>query len=123
MPRAVRTRHHHRAAALRGASTATITLLAATARADAAPTIQPNTSIPGTAEAQRLVGGLWTLGFVAATAGFVLGLAMMGIAGHSGNAHLRERGRVGVVASLIAVVLLGAANALLQWAEGVGQSF
>jgi Family of unknown function (DUF6112) len=105
------------------AAIATLTGLVNAASAVAAPVIQPNSSIPGTAMAEKLLGGLWTLGFVACAGGLVIGLAVMGLAGHSGNPQWRSRGRTGVLVSLCAAVLLGAANALLSWATGVGQGF
>ena len=80
-----------------------------TARA-AAPTISPNNSIPGTAEFEKLAGGMMTVGLIAAALGFLISISGMGLARHSHNVHLRDRFKTGAGISLLGTVAFGAAN-------------
>ncbi len=89
----------------------------------AAPTISPNSSIPGTAEFAKLAGGMMTVGLIAAALGFLISVSGMGLASHSHNVHLRDRFKTGAGISLLGTVAFGAANVLLAWAWSVGAGF
>ena len=89
----------------------------------AVPTISQNNSIPGTAELEKLAGGLMTLGLIGGALGFFISLGGLGIAGHSHNVHLRDRFKTGAGISLIGTVAFGAANRLLAWAWNIGAGF
>ena len=84
------------------------------------PKIEPNRSVPGVTELTQLAGGLSTMVAICAAIGFLLGLALMAVAGSAQNVHLRERAKSGAGWALVVAVLAAGANRLLDWAWGIG---
>lgn len=82
--------------------------------------VTPNTSLPGTHALTSLVGGLLTIAMVVAVLGVILSAISMAVGHHSGNSRLGERGRTGLLVSFIAAIVLGGADALVNFALGVG---
>lgn len=88
-----------------------------------APHIDPNTDgLPGVAEAEKIVGALLTFGVIAAVAGLVVASIVWAFGGHSANPALLHRGKSGVLVALVAALLIGGANVLVQffWHAGAG---
>lgn len=85
------------------------------------PGVSPNTNgLPGTGEAKKIVGALLTFGFIAAVAGIAISAGIWSLGSHSSNPHHVHRGKVGVVASCGAALLLGAANFLVGFFHTAG---
>lgn len=87
------------------------------------PHISPNDSgLPGVAEAEKIVGALLTFGVIAAVAGLAVAATVWAVGGHSSNPQLQHRGKSGVLIALVAALLIGAANVLVQffWHAGTG---
>lgn len=85
------------------------------------PGVSPNTNgLPGTDEAKRIVGALLTFGFIAAVAGIAISAGVWSLGSHSSNPHHVHRGKLGVVASCGAALLLGAANFLVGFFHTAG---
>ncbi|WAX55124.1 DUF6112 family protein [Jatrophihabitans cynanchi] len=87
------------------------------------PHIDPNTNgLPGVGEAEKIVGALLTFGVIAAVAGLVVAAIVWAFGGHSANPALVHRGKSGVLVALVAALLIGAANVLVQffWNAGTG---
>lgn len=85
--------------------------------------ITPNSDgLPGVAATQKIVGALLTLGLIAAVAGIAIGSIVWAVGSHSSNPHAASKGKTGVLASVGAAILIGAANALVAffWNVGVG---
>lgn len=94
---------------------------ARTGRVLAGPTIGPNNNgLPGVAEAERIVGALLTFGVIAAVAGVALSAIVWAIGGHSVNPQMTHRGKTGVIVSLVAAVLIGGADTLVQFFTHAG---
>lgn len=85
--------------------------------------IDPNPNgLPGIAAIERIVGGLLTLGLVAAVAGIALSAIAWAIGSHSSNPHVAGRGKSGVLVSVAAAMLIGAANALVSFFSAAGST-
>ena len=85
--------------------------------------IDPNTTgLPGIAALEKIVGALLTFGLVAAVAGIAISAIAWAIGSHSSNPHVAGRGKTGVLVSLAAAMLIGAANTLVTLlpARGLG---
>lgn len=83
--------------------------------------ITPNASgLPGVSALERIVGALLTFGTIAAVAGLVLAAATWAVGNHTSNPQVVSRGRSGVLASLVAAVLIGGALVLVNFFLGVG---
>jgi hypothetical protein len=92
--------------------------------AAAPPNIEPNTDgLPGVQAAQSIVGALLTLGLIAAVAGIAVGSIVWAIGSHSSNPHAASKGKTGVLSSVGAAILIGGANALVQFFWNVGLGF
>lgn len=84
--------------------------------------ISPNADgLPGIVALERIVGGLLTLGLVAAVAGVALSAIAWAIGSHSSNPHVAGRGKTGVLVSVAAAMLIGAANALVAFFNTAGR--
>ncbi|HEX4467559.1 MAG TPA: DUF6112 family protein [Solirubrobacteraceae bacterium] len=88
----------------------------------AIPRVQPNSSLPGTPQLQQVAGGLVTVALVLAVVGFVGSLAGLAVSSWSHNSHQREVFRRGALACVLAVVLIGGAEPILNWAQQLGQA-
>lgn len=87
------------------------------------PHIDPNSDgLPGIAEAEKIVGALLTFGVIAAVGALVVASIVWAVGGHSANPSLVHRGKSGVLVALVAALLIGAANVLVQffWHAGTG---
>lgn len=76
--------------------------------------------LPGVREAERIVGALLTFGVIAAIAGVAMSSIVWAIGGHSVNPQMTHRGKTGVIVSLAAAVLIGGADALVQFFTHAG---
>lgn len=83
--------------------------------------VTPNTDgLPGIGAIKDIVGGLLTIGLVAAVAGVALASIAWAIGSHSSNPHIAGRGKTGVIVSLAAAMLIGAANTLVNFFNAAG---
>lgn len=83
--------------------------------------VTPNTTgLPGIGAIKDIVGGLLTLGLVAAVAGVALASIFWAIGSHSSNPHMAGRGKTGVLVALAAAMLIGAANTLVNFFNAAG---
>jgi Family of unknown function (DUF6112) len=78
--------------------------------------ISPNTSLPGTSLLQTAVGGLMTIVEYTLLAALLIAPLCWAWGSHTGNFNLSSRGRSAVIYILAAVVIVGSANALINWA-------
>ena len=91
------------------------------ARILAAPHISPNTSgLPGTAEAEKIVGALLTFGLIAAVTGVAVASITWALGSHSANPHLAGRGKTGVLVACVAAMLVGGADILVNFFASAG---
>lgn len=87
------------------------------------PHIDPNTNgLPGVSEAEKIVGALLTFGVIAAVAGLVISAIVWAVGGNSSNPQMSHRGKSGVLIALLAALLIGGADVLIQffWNAGAG---
>jgi hypothetical protein len=89
----------------------------------AVPHITPNTNgLPGTSEAEKIVGALLTFGLIAAVAAIAIGAIAWALGSHSANPHLASRGKTGVVVACLAALLIGGADILIGFFANAGSS-
>ncbi len=81
--------------------------------------ITPNSSLPGTAALEGLVGGLITFVEIICFAALISAAGAWAWGGHSGNYKLSSQGRTGLLWALLALVIVGSANVLANWALGI----
>jgi MFS family permease len=81
------------------------------------------TSLPGTAQFQRLIDGFGTWALMAALAGMLVGAAVWALGHHSSNYQQASNGRRSVMVSGLAAVIVGAAPALISFLFGLGGQF
>ena len=79
-------------------------------------------SLPGTNILDGLATGLQSWGVVVGIIAVVVSALLWALGAGSDNAQQATRGKRGVLYSLIAVALIGAAPVLVQWAFDLGQS-
>lgn len=85
--------------------------------------ISPNTTgLPGISELQSIVGALLTVGLIACLAGLVLAAIVWAVGHHSANPSLAGRGKAGVVVALLAAILVGGANVLVDFFVHAGST-
>lgn len=83
--------------------------------------IQPNTTgLPGIAALQKIVGAMLTIGLIAAVAGIAISAIAWAIGSHSSNPHVAGRGKTGVLISVAAAMVIGAANTLVSFFNNAG---
>lgn len=83
--------------------------------------IQPNTTgLPGIAALEKIVGAMLTIGLVAAVAGIAISAIMWAVGSHSSNPHVSGRGKTGVLISVAAAMMIGAANTLVAFFSSAG---
>jgi hypothetical protein len=88
-----------------------------------APHITPNNNgLPGTSEAEKLVGALLTFGLIAAVAGIAIAAITWALGSHSANPHLAGRGKHGVIVACLAALLVGGADILVNFFATAGGS-
>jgi hypothetical protein len=85
--------------------------------------ISPNKNgLPGTAEAERIVGALLTYGLIASVAGIAIAASSWVFGSHISNPHLANRGKTGVLVSCLAALLIGGANLLVAFFASAGST-
>jgi hypothetical protein len=85
--------------------------------------LTPNTNgLPGIAALERIVGALLTIGLVAAVAGVAISAIAWAVGSHSSNPHVAGRGKSGVLISVAAAMLIGAANTLVNFFSTAGSA-
>ena len=78
--------------------------------------ISPNTTgLPGISSLQQMVGALLTVGLIACLAGLVLAAIFWAVGHHSANPSIAARGKAGVLAAVVASILVGGANVLVDF--------
>lgn len=83
--------------------------------------VNPNTNgLPGITALERIVGALLTIGLVAAVAGVALSAIAWAVGSHSSNPHVAGRGKTGLLVSVGAAMLIGAANTLVNFFNAAG---
>lgn len=88
-----------------------------------APNITPNSNgLPGTSEAEKLVGALLTFGLIACVAGIAIAAITWALGSHSANPHLAGRGKTGVLVACLAALLVGGADILVGFFASAGGS-
>ena len=83
-------------------------------------TVTPNMSLPGSNTIVNLIGGLATWATFAALAGVLLSAAVMAIGAHSSNGRLSDRGKTGLITSIVAAIVAGGAAAIINFAVSTG---
>lgn len=83
--------------------------------------VAPNTTgLPGISSLQNIVGALLTVGLIASLAGLVLAAIFWAVGHHSANPSIAARGKAGVLVALVAAILVGGANVLVDFFAGAG---
>jgi hypothetical protein len=78
--------------------------------------ISPNTTgLPGISSLQQMVGALLTVGLIACLAGMVLAAIFWAVGHHSANPSIAARGKAGVLVAMVASILVGGANVLVDF--------
>jgi uncharacterized membrane protein len=84
--------------------------------------VSPNsTGLPGINSLSNIVGALLTIGLIACVAGLVIAAIVWAIGTHSSNPHLGSRGKTGVLVALVAAMLIGGANVLVDFFVTAGK--
>ncbi|MBW4030108.1 MAG: hypothetical protein HIU57_05435 [Acidobacteria bacterium] len=92
-----------------------ITQLVTTKLLEADVNITPNTTaVPGLSTLSSLMGSVMTFGLVLAFGGLVACAVMMAVGHHSGNPQVASRGKSGLVWCLLAALLIGGSNLLIN---------
>jgi hypothetical protein len=78
--------------------------------------ISPNaTGLPGIGALQNIVGALLTVGLIACLGGLVLAAIIWAVGHHSANPSIAGRGKAGVLVAVVASILVGGANVLVDF--------
>lgn len=84
--------------------------------------VSPNsTGLPGINSISNIVGALLTIGLIACVAGLVIAAIVWAIGSHSSNPNLASRGKTGVLVALVAAILIGGANVLVDFFVATGK--
>jgi len=84
--------------------------------------VSPNsTGLPGINSISNIVGALLTIGLIACVAGLVIAAIVWAIGSHSANPNLASRGKTGVLVALMAAILIGGANVLVDFFVTTGK--
>jgi len=85
--------------------------------------VTPNsTAIPGLKTLSTLVGSLMAFGLVLSLAGFVGCAIVMAIGHHSANPQWSTRGKMGLLVCLVAALLIGGSDLLINTFFNLGSS-
>ena len=82
--------------------------------------VDPNATLPGTAQLSQLVGGLMTWVLLACVLAVLVGAATWGLGSRSGHYGAAQQGRMMVLGGAVGALVAGAAVALVNFAFGVG---
>lgn len=88
--------------------------------ANAVPNITPSASLPGSNLLQSILGGVLFYGLLFSILGVIIAAIIMAVGGHSSNGRMADRGRSGLIASLIAALICGGGVALVNFAFAQG---
>lgn len=78
--------------------------------------MSPNTTgLPGISALQNIVGALLTVGLIACLGGLVLAAIIWAVGHHSANPSIAGRGNAGVLVAVVASILVGGANVLVDF--------
>jgi Family of unknown function (DUF6112) len=84
------------------------------------PGVSPNTSgLPGLPEVRVLAGATITFALVSCVVALIISAAAWALGNINGNPHVAGKGRIGVLASLAAAILIGSANSLIRFFSGI----
>ena len=84
------------------------------------PGVSPNTTgLPGLPEVRTLAGATITFALVSCVVAFVISAAAWALGSINGNPHAAGKGRIGVLVSLGAAILIGSANSLIRFFSGI----
>ena len=84
--------------------------------------VSPNTTgLPGINTMSNIVGALLTIGLISCVAGLVISAIVWAIGSHSSNPNLASRGKTGVLVALVAAILIGGANVLVDFFVATGK--
>ena len=85
--------------------------------------VTPNsTAIPGLSTLSTLVGSLMAFGLVLSLAGFVGCAIVMSIGHHRANPQWSTRGKMGLLVCLVAALLIGGSDLLINTFYNLGSS-
>jgi hypothetical protein len=100
-----------------------ITVFIARRLLEADVNITPNsTAVPGLSTLSTLMGSVMAFGLVLAFGGLVACAVMMAVGHHSGNPQVASRGKSGLVWCLLAALLIGGSNLLINTFFHLGSS-
>lgn len=78
--------------------------------------ISPNTTgLPGISALSQIVGALLSVALIACLAGLVLAAIFWAVGHHSANPSIAARGKTGVLVAVVASILVGGANVLVDF--------
>jgi hypothetical protein len=84
------------------------------------PGVSPNTNgLPGLPEVRTLAGATITFALVACVVALIISAAAWALGNVNSNPHVASKGRIGVLASLGAAILIGSANSLIRFFSGI----
>ncbi|MER6365858.1 DUF6112 family protein [Kitasatospora sp. NPDC001527] len=86
------------------------------------PNIAPDANAPGGNAFTTIVGALMFYGLLAGLAGLVLGAMSFSLGKYFSHHGATTGGRVGMLAALACVVVIGGGSALVNWAFNLGAS-
>jgi hypothetical protein len=85
--------------------------------------VTPNTTgLPGISTLSSIVGALLTVALIACVAGLVLAAIVWAVGHHSANPNIAGRGKTGVLVALVASLLVGGANVLVDFFVHAGHA-
>lgn len=78
--------------------------------------ISPNTTgLPGISALSQIVGALLSVALIACLAGLVMAAIFWAVGHHSANPSIAARGKAGVLVAVVASILVGGANVLVDF--------
>jgi hypothetical protein len=84
------------------------------------PGVSPNANgLPGLPEVRTLAGATITFALVACVVALIISAAAWALGNVNSNPHVANKGRIGVLASLGAAILIGSANSLIRFFSGI----
>ncbi|WP_432877457.1 DUF6112 family protein [Kribbella sp. CA-245084] len=84
------------------------------------PGVSPNANgLPGLPEARHLAGATVTFALVTCVVALIISAAAWALGNINGNPGYASKGRIGVLASLGAAILIGSANSLVRFFSGI----
>ncbi|MBP2351712.1 hypothetical protein JOF29_002795 [Kribbella aluminosa] len=84
------------------------------------PGVSPNaTGLPGLPEVRTLAGATITFALVSCVVALIISAAAWALGNINGNPHVAGKGRIGVLASLGAAILIGSANSLIRFFSAI----